>query len=366
MGIMFTNDANSTLRTSINTSVTTVVVASGDGAMFPQPVTGVDYFMLVLEDRTQNPILREICKCTGRSTDTLTVVRAQESTTAKAFAAGVIVSHRITAGTLVTLRQSGTISTTLYLGAFATAPTAGVSGAVLVPGNLYFDTTQNKLFVFDGAFWLEVAAGATNTGFGMYLGSHSLAPLTMLDGSALVAGSLYYNPTTPALFEWDGSAWVNITTAGGGTTNTSNNIDGNVSIGGNLTVGGDETVHGDITCDNITVHHVTRTETLYLDGNLVVDAGDVSGASNFQNWPAGTMIQWGVVTTAGGTAGFTAITFPAGPFGSVPVVMVSAANHAGSDGLVPTWGAVTPNGFNVGNLKGAQLSWYAIGNQVAP
>lgn len=361
MGILFTNDANSTLRTSISNSATTVVVAAGDGAMFPTPVLGTDYFMIVLENRLANPIVREICKCTGRNTDTLTVVRAQEGTAAVAFAAGVVVSHRITAGSLTTLQQSGTTLTALYLGAFATAPAAGVNGAVLVPGNLYFDTTQNQMFVFDGAFWLAVAAGGTNTGFGMYLGSFSTAPLTMLDGTGLVAGSLYYNPTVPALFEWDGSSWVNIATANGGAGNLTNNVAGDLSVSGNLTVGGDETVHGDITCNNITVLDTTRTQTLYLDDQLVVDAGDVSGAINFQNFPAGTVFQCGTAAPSGGDEFHTTtVTFPE-PFGTIPVVLVSGSENGG--GNQAFWGSVTTTGFVFTTSATTVVSWMAFGAQ---
>lgn len=359
MSVLFTNNATSKLLTSIGTSDTSISVVSSGGARFPQPSAADDFFMIVLEDRTQTPVAREIVKCTARNTDTMTIVRAQESTTAQSWNAGIIVSHRITAGTLQLFLGKIPGSTELYLGAFASAPNAGPGGAVLVPGNLYFDTTQNKLFAFNGAFWNAVSAGQTGAGgFGTYLGAFSTAPLTMLDGSALVNGTLYYNPTTPALFEWDGSAWINIQTTG--SSNQSNTIEGNTSIDGNLVVSGNETVGGDITCNNITVLDTTRTQTLYLNGDLVVDVGDVSGGSNFQNFPAGTLFQCGTATTASGTSGFTAITFPL-PFGSVPIVMVSAHNN--TSGFSANWGAVTTNGFNVGNMNGAELSWYAFGAQ---
>lgn len=325
MGILFTNDANSTLRTAVNSSVTTVVVASGDGALFPQPVTGADYFMLVLEDRTKNPIVREICKCTARSTDSLTVVRAQESTAAQAFAAGVIVSHRITAGTLRTLTAGGTQQTQLYLGSFATAPSAGTGGVVLIPGNLYFNTTSHTMFVWNGAIWSSITPGNSSNSYGVYLGAFGSAPLTMLDGSALVAGTLYFDTSQQALFEWDGSAWNDVSSSTTGSTNTSNSIDGNLVVSGNVTIGRNLSVGEDIACNNITVHDTTKTTTLYLDGNLVVDVGDVSGGVNFQNFPAGTVFQAGFGVT--GSDGTDTINFPE-TFGTSPIVVVTLVGNS--------------------------------------
>lgn len=59
-----------------------VNVQPGDGALFPNP-SGAEFFYVVMIDTSGN---REIAKCTGRSTDALTIVRAQDGTSARAFA----------------------------------------------------------------------------------------------------------------------------------------------------------------------------------------------------------------------------------------------------------------------------------------
>ena len=60
--------------------------------------------MVTIEDRRSGQI--EICECTQRSGDSLTVLRGQEGTTAQAFEAGATVSNRLTAQTLTILMSS--------------------------------------------------------------------------------------------------------------------------------------------------------------------------------------------------------------------------------------------------------------------
>ena len=61
--------------------------------------------MITLQGISGTPI--EIVKCTARSTDTLTIVRAQEGTTASAFSSSDKVELRITAGVMGPAAQSG-------------------------------------------------------------------------------------------------------------------------------------------------------------------------------------------------------------------------------------------------------------------
>lgn len=81
MGLTVANNAYGTLNASITNSATTLVLASGQGARFPTLSAG-DYFYGTLIDTSNN---LEIVKVTARSTDTLTIVRAQDNTTARAY-----------------------------------------------------------------------------------------------------------------------------------------------------------------------------------------------------------------------------------------------------------------------------------------
>jgi len=105
MAIKFTNNAYSTLASSINNSATSITLTTGEGARFPS-FSAPDYFLATLIDSSNN---LEIVKCTTRSTDVLTVVRAQESTTARAYATGDRIELRITAGVLDALYDDTTV-----------------------------------------------------------------------------------------------------------------------------------------------------------------------------------------------------------------------------------------------------------------
>lgn len=91
---LWTNNATSTLLADISAGDLSLAVQSGIGALFPSP-TGTDIFYCTLDDGTNI----EIVKVTARSTDTFTIVRAQDGTTAHAFAAATptTVELRVTA-----------------------------------------------------------------------------------------------------------------------------------------------------------------------------------------------------------------------------------------------------------------------------
>ncbi len=84
------NNAKSTLDGAITNVATTLTVQAGEGARFPSSGD----FMLALWTRSAfaDPVddtgHAEIVKCTSRSTDSLTIVRAQEGTTGYAHADG--------------------------------------------------------------------------------------------------------------------------------------------------------------------------------------------------------------------------------------------------------------------------------------
>lgn len=90
---VYTNNATATLSSSITAAATSLTVTSGQGALFPSTASG-NYFYVTLVD---NVGAVEVVKVTARSTDTFTVVRAQDGTTASAFSSGSKVELRIVA-----------------------------------------------------------------------------------------------------------------------------------------------------------------------------------------------------------------------------------------------------------------------------
>jgi hypothetical protein len=138
MTIKFTNNAISTLASGITNSATSITVASGDGSKFPS-LTGSEYFRATLIDASNN---LEIVKVTARSSDVLTVTRAQESTTARAFSTGDRIELRITAQSLL---DAATTLTSLVADLDLNSNNITGTGAISCSGDLTIDTSTLKV-----------------------------------------------------------------------------------------------------------------------------------------------------------------------------------------------------------------------------
>ena len=94
MAIKVTNNAASSLYTSLGASDTFLTVQPGDGAMFPQLDVGDVAFATIFDIYSH----MEIVKITARNGDVMIIERAQEGTTATDFAVGARIEGRFTAG----------------------------------------------------------------------------------------------------------------------------------------------------------------------------------------------------------------------------------------------------------------------------
>jgi hypothetical protein len=157
---IFANSATGYLDTSITTSTTNIVLQTGQGELFPSPSDG-NWFLVTLFDGDST---LEICKCTARSTDTLTLVRAQEDTTAFAFAAGSRCEISVTAGTLEGFVQRNATET-LTNKTLTTPVLVGPNLGVPSEGVLFNCTTLPPAEVSDApntaTGWFGVPAGTT-------------------------------------------------------------------------------------------------------------------------------------------------------------------------------------------------------------
>ena len=240
MAIKFTNNATSTLASTITSGATSLTVATGQGALFPT-LSG-DYFYCTLSN-TANTI--EIVKVTARSTDTFTIVRAQDNTTASAFVTGDKVELRLVAAVLSntaildqtnvfsaaqTVNINGTVGATTPAAATVTTLTAtadssftstgalsiskGTTGQRPTPasGMLRFNTTSVEFEGYNGTAWASVGGAAlsndTSTASNLY---PLFASATSGTASTLYTGNskLLYKPST-------GELTSSIVTAGNG------------------------------------------------------------------------------------------------------------------------------------------------------
>ncbi len=100
---VYTNNAQSLLSVILAEEGTVITVE--DGSAFPSPV-GDQICKVTLEDPATGT--REICNCTARSGNELTVEREQEGTTAQEWPIGTVVAHRNTAETMQHLEERST------------------------------------------------------------------------------------------------------------------------------------------------------------------------------------------------------------------------------------------------------------------
>jgi hypothetical protein len=151
MPVLLKNNAQGFLAVAISTGDTSLILNSGNGASFPSPGVG-DYFYATISTPAGTV---EIVKCTSRTSDSLSVVRAQESTTAVAFPAGSKVELRITAQSIADIVSDGVVNSREYV-------TPEQYGAVGDGGN---DDTAAMIAAMNAAVTngqtLELRMGAT-------------------------------------------------------------------------------------------------------------------------------------------------------------------------------------------------------------
>lgn len=157
---IFANNADSTLAAPVSNVALSIQVATGEGSKFPSP-TGTDFFLMTLLKRLSGVEYQfEIVKCTARSGDILTVVRAQEGTTAQTYTTGDIASLRWTsAGAQLMVQRAGDTLTGALNGAavvtLASAATVNIGAAA---SNNIAVTGTTTITAFD-----TIAAGAVRT-----------------------------------------------------------------------------------------------------------------------------------------------------------------------------------------------------------
>ncbi len=103
--ILFYNNAITTLAGAITPTATTANLQAGSGILFtPGPSTG-QYFVLTFISAL-NSLINEIVHVTNITTDTITIVRAQEGTTALNWNSGDAAQNLNTAGVMAALLQA--------------------------------------------------------------------------------------------------------------------------------------------------------------------------------------------------------------------------------------------------------------------
>ena len=182
MTVKFTNNASTTVATGINTTATSLVVASAAG--FPALSGSGDYCYLTIQQAAGTNV--EVVKATALSSNTFTIVRAQDGTSAGSWSVSDVVELRVTAALLtdivdaathdssvlsvdstnnrvgvndttpsVTLDISGTDAIALPVGTTAQRPAAGA-------GRFRYNSSLSQFEGYTDA-WGAIGGGGTNT-----------------------------------------------------------------------------------------------------------------------------------------------------------------------------------------------------------
>ena len=167
----FANNAASLLASGISNSATSLSVTAGSGALFPV-LTGSKYFYCTLANAAG---AIEIIKVTARSSDTFTMTRGQDGTTALAWNANDKVELRLVAANLNDLVKAdeqntftqtqtfnglvtnniGTVSGPWTTAGRPSSPTVGQSG---------FNTSTGKQEVWNAVTSTWVSSGGATGG----------------------------------------------------------------------------------------------------------------------------------------------------------------------------------------------------------
>ena len=179
---LFANNAKTTLAAPITSTQTSITVATGTGALFPNPTTGQRFKVTLVSAASAS--VYEICDCTSRSGDTLTVIRGQEGTTAQPFILNDIVGNFDTAAVMTDLVQSEQLQANYYGFSVATGTASALTATV--PSNLTavsdgMSFVIRSSYASTGATTLNLTLGSTSTG---------VLPIVKGNNTALAAGDI--------------------------------------------------------------------------------------------------------------------------------------------------------------------------------
>jgi hypothetical protein len=232
----FSNVATAPIATSISSSVTSIAVASGLGALFPSLSAG-EVFSAALFDSSNNV---EFVRVTARSGDVFTVVRGQEGSVARAFASASRLELRVTAAALANMVQADALEGFVALtGNQTVAGTKTFSSTII--GNLQGNVTGNAGTVTNGVY---TTGSQTVGGDKVFSGLLSVtSPRLTVANAASAMLEMHVPGTAASAWYLDTSGITRLSKTNGGGTATGGLLE--VDGSGNLTATGDVTAYSD-------------------------------------------------------------------------------------------------------------------------
>jgi hypothetical protein len=267
--IKFTNFARTTLAIGAASGATSLTLASGTGSRFP--TLGVDeYFYMTLENAS---LVREIVKVTARAGDLLTIVRAQDNTTAQTWNAGDVASLRFNAAA-ISDSVTNKVSYTVPVGsAILPKGTTAERDGSPATGYLRYNETTGQFEGYGVAGWGSIGGGAVANGTLLETGHTISSNYTLSTGTSAVNVGGVSVATGQALTVPTGEAVVSISTAGIPAANNVTPITtGNQIIYGDKTFAGRLVMTGGVSWNASATPSMVRVNTAngYGSTNTVI------------------------------------------------------------------------------------------------
>ena len=206
--MLFANNANTTLASSLTNVATTMSVTSASA--FPSP-TGSQYFYCTLADAaTQTTI--EIVKVTAVSGTTFTIVRGQDGTSGTSFAAGDVVSLRLVRASLNDFPKLDETNTFSQTQTFSQTIVGSINGNAATATNLAGGSSYAVPYQTGSNTTSFLAAGTSGSVL-MTLGS-ATAPIWVLASSLSVSSATTAGNVTGTVAVANGGTGLTSLTAG--------------------------------------------------------------------------------------------------------------------------------------------------------
>ena len=271
--IKYTNNAKTTLAADLNNSATSATVVNGN--LFPSLSSG-EHFYCTFDDGTNT----EIVKVTARSTHVLTIVRAQDNTSARAFSSGDKAELRITA---VVLEEVSTSTSSWNTDIFA----GDGSDTTFTLTQAATDEKYLQVYI-DGAFQAHNTYSVSGTTLtfatapanSRVITVYHIEPVALGTADTITAtANNSANETVFPVFVDGATGTQGLETDTGFTYNPSSGV---LTIAGELDAGsldvsGNADIDGTLEADAITINGVTLAETISDTVGAMVSSNTETG-----------------------------------------------------------------------------------------